>query len=306
MGFDEKSRLWKNGKFIDWKDATIHVASHVLHYGSSVFEGIRCYQTNRGSAIFRLKEHVKRLLDSAKIYRMPVSFSEEELREVCREVVRVNNYKEAYIRPLVYRGYHSLGVNPLECPVEVVIMAWHWGAYLGKEALEKGVDVRVSSWHRLAPNTMPALAKAGANYMGSQLIKMEALADGYVEGIGLTASGYVSEGSGENLFVIENTKIYTPPLSASILPGITRDSVIQIAKDLSFEVIEQDIPREKLYIADEVFFTGTAAEVSPIRSVDRIQIGEGKRGPVTTAIQKQLFGILSGETEDKRGWLDYI
>jgi branched-chain amino acid aminotransferase len=306
MAFDEKSKIWKNGKIIDWKEATIHMASHVIHYGSSVFEGARCYKTRKGSAVFRLKDHTRRLFDSAKIYRMPISYSEDEINKASKEIIRINGHEEAYLRPIVYRGYHSLGVDPRKCPVDVAIMTWKWGAYLGAEALEKGVDVRVASWKRFAPNTLPALAKAGANYMNSQLIKMEALADGYVEGIGLTEQGTISEGSGENLFFVHKNKIYTPSLSCSILPGITRDSVIRIAMDLGVEVIEQTIPREMLYLADEVFFTGTAAEISPIRSVDHIQVGSGSRGPVTKSIQEKLFGILTGKEKDPYQWLDYI
>jgi branched-chain amino acid aminotransferase len=306
MAFDEKSKIWKNGKIIDWKETTIHIASHVIHYGSSVFEGARCYKTRKGSAVFRLKDHTRRLFDSAKIYRMPIPYSEDEINKASKEIIRINGHEEAYLRPIVYRGYHSLGVDPRKCPVDVAIMTWKWGAYLGAEALEKGVDVRVASWKRFAPNTLPALAKAGANYMNSQLIKMEALADGYVEGIGLTEQGTISEGSGENLFFVHKNKIYTPSLSCSILPGITRDSVIRIAMDLGVEVIEQTIPREMLYLADEVFFTGTAAEISPIRSVDHIQVGSGSRGPVTKSIQERLFGILTGKEEDPYQWLDYI
>lgn len=306
MSFDESSKIWKNGTFIPWKDATIHIASHVIHYGSSIFEGMRCYKTKSGSAIFRLKEHIERMFDSCKIYRMPLPYTLDELCEASREILRVNHYDEAYIRPVAYRGYGTLGVNPLNCPMEVAILTWKWGAYLGQEALEKGVDIRVASWHRLAPNTMPALAKAGANYMNSQLIKMEALQDGYTEGIGLTNTGMLSEGSGENLFIVFKGKIYTPSISSSILTGITRSAVITLAKDLGYEIIEQEIPREMLYIADEIFFTGTAAEISPIRSVDKIQVGSGSRGPVTKSIQDELFGILSGDKKDKYGWLDYI
>jgi branched-chain amino acid aminotransferase len=306
MSFDENVRVWKNGKFIPWKEATLHVASHVVHYGTSVFEGVRCYKTPKGSAIFRLKEHTERLFNSAKIYRMPISFTQEAVNEACKEILRINRYDEAYIRPVIYRGYGALGVDPSKCPVDAVILTWKWGAYLGQEALEKGVDVRVSSWNRSAPNTMPTLAKAGANYMNSQLIKMEAMLDGYSEGIALTDSGTVSEGSGENLFLVRKGKIFTPPFSSAILPGITRDSVIQIAADLGIELSEQAIPREMLYIADEVFFTGTAAEITPIKSVDRISVGSGSRGPVTRAIQERFFNILSCETDDSRGWLDFI
>jgi branched-chain amino acid aminotransferase len=306
MSFDENVHVWKNGKIIPWKEATLHVASHVIHYGSSVFEGVRCYKTPKGSAVFRLKEHTERLFNSAKIYRMDIPFTQEEINEACKEILRVNRYEEAYIRPVVYRGYGTLGVDPTKCPVDAVILTWKWGAYLGKEALEKGVDVRVSSWSRSAPNTMPTLAKAGGNYLNSQLIKMEAMLDGYAEGIALTDSGTVSEGSGENLFLIKKGKIFTPPFSSAVLPGITRDSVIQIIKDIGIELSEQPIPREMLYIADEVFFTGTAAEITPVKSVDRISVGAGSRGPITRAIQERFFSILSCKISDSRGWLDYI
>lgn len=306
MAFNEAAKIWKNGNFIDWKDATIHLASHVVHYGSSIFEGTRCYKTKKGSAIFRLMDHNQRLINSAKIYRMEVPYTPEQLNSACKEAIRINGFESAYIRPLVYRGYGTLGVDPSNCPVDVAILTWEWGAYLGKEALEKGVDVRVSSWSRLAPNTMPAMAKCGANYANSQLIKMEAKADNYVEGIGLNSKGSLSEGSGENLFLVQNGIVFTPPLEDSILPGITRDSIMRIAGDLGFEVVEKSLPREMLYIADEVFFTGTAAEVTPIRSVDRMQIGNGSRGPITKAIQERFFGILSGEEPDTYGWMDTI
>ncbi len=306
MAFDESAKIWKNGRFISWKDATIHLASHVIHYGSSVFEGIRCYKTPKGSAIFRLKEHTERLFNSAKIYRMDIPFNQEQINQASKEILRINRYDEAYIRPIIYRGYGTLGVDPTNCPVDAAILTWKWGAYLGKEAIEKGVDVRISSWHRFAPNTMPSLAKAGANYMNSQLIKLEAIIDGYSEGIALTHSGTVSEGSGENLFIVLKGQIYTPPLSSAILPGITRDSVVQLIQDLGFKLIEQVIPREMLYIADEVFFTGTAAEITPIRSIDKIQVGKGNRGPITKTIQDRFFGILSTQVEDNRGWMDFI
>lgn len=305
-GFLEDGKLWFNGKMVNWKDATIHVMSHVLHYGSSVFEGLRCYDTPSGPGIFRLHDHVRRLYDSAKIYRMPISYPQEQVFKACIDVVKVNNLKEAYLRPIVFRGYGSLGVDPRQCPVDVVVAAMAWGKYLGDEAINIGVDVRVSSWNRMRPNTFPAMAKAGANYMNSQLILQEAKLDGYVEGISLDAGGNVSEGSGENIFVIRDGKIYTPPFSSSILPGITRDCVIKLANDLGYEVVETAIPREFLYIADEVFFTGSAAEVSPIKSVDRIPIGEGRRGPITEKLQKRFFGILAGEAEDKFGWLTYV
>jgi branched-chain amino acid aminotransferase len=306
MPFDESSKIWKDGKWIPWKDATIHIASHVVHYGSSVFEGIRCYKTQKGSAIFRLEDHIRRLFDSAKVYRIPIPHSPETVAEACCEVLRINRYDEAYLRPVVYRGYGALGLDPSACPVETAVFAWKWGVYLGQGSLENGVDACVSSWHRHAPDTMPALAKAGGNYLNSQLIKLEAKANGYAEGIALTHEGLLSEGSGENLFVVLRGSLYTPPLASSILPGITRDSVITIAKELGIEVVQQAIPRETLYLADEVFFTGTAAELTPIRSVDRIPVGAGKRGPVTEALQKCFFGILSGDHEDTHEWLRKI
>jgi branched-chain amino acid aminotransferase len=296
-------KIWHNGRFIRWDDATIHVLSHVVSYGSSVFEGIRCYHTPSGPAVFRMPDHLRRMVDSAKIYRIEVGFSAEQLAEATLETVRVNKLDACYIRPIVMRGYGEMGVNPLHNPIDVYIAVWEWGKYLGEEALAEGVDVCVSSWTRIAPNTLPALAKAGANYMNSQLIKMEALANGYSEGIALDASGYVSEGSGENIFVVRDGKIHTPPLGASVLPGITRDSVLRLAQELSIPVVETLVPREMLYIADEVFFSGTAAEITPIRSVDRIVVGKGRRGPVAEALQKEFFGIINGTRQDTYGWL---
>ncbi len=304
--FLEDGKLWFNGKMVNWPDAKIHVMSHVLHYGSAVFEGFRCYKTAKGSAIFRLQDHIRRLFDSAKIYRITIPYSREVVEQACIDVVKVNNLEEAYIRPIVFRGYGSLGVDPANTPTEVAIAALNWGKYLGDEAINIGVDVRISSWNRMRPNTFPALSKCGANYMNSQLVKLEAKADGYIEGICLDANGFVSEGSGENIFVIRDNKVLTPPFSASILPGITRDSVIKILDDLGYKVQEVTIPRELLYIADEVFFTGSAAEVSPIKSIDRIPIGSGRRGPITEKLQKRFFGILAGEIEDKYGWLTYL
>ncbi|TDI86854.1 MAG: branched-chain amino acid transaminase [Caldithrix sp.] len=301
--FLEDGKLWFNGKMVEWHDAKIHVMSHVLHYGSSVFEGFRCYKTVNGPALFRLKDHIRRLFDSAKIYRISVPFSKDIIEQACLDVVKVNNLQEAYMRPIVFRGYGTLGVDPRDTPTEVAVAALAWGKYLGDEAINVGVDVRVSSWNRARPNTLPAMSKCGANYMNSQLINLEAKADGYIEGIGLDANGHVSEGSGENIFIIRDNRIYTPPLASSILPGITRDCVIKLAEDFGYKVEETVIPRELLYIADEVFFTGSAAEVSPIKSIDRIPIGEGRRGPITEKIQKQFFGILTGEFEDKYGWL---
>jgi len=310
--FNENNKIWFSGRWVDWKDANIHVMSHVIHYGSAVFEGLRCYKTPKGSAIYRLREHIHRLFNSAKIYRMAIPFKEEEVVQACIDILHINKEDEAYIRPIVFRGYDSLGVAPGNCPIEVVVGTWYWGKYLGEAALASGVDVRVSSWTRMAPNTFPALAKCSANYMNSQLIKMEALADGYVEGIALDANGLVSEGSGENIFVVYDGKVMTPPLGSSVLPGITRNSVIALLKDMKKEgvitedVVECQIPREMLYIADEVFFTGSAAEVSPIRSIDRITIGSGMRGPLTHLLQQRFFAVVNGELPDTHKWLTYV
>jgi len=298
--------IWMNGKLVDWKDATIHIGSHVVHYGSGVFEGARCYDTPKGSAVFRLDEHMVRLINSAKIYRMEYPLDLAGWRDAVLGTIRANKWKACYIRPIVYRGYHTLGVNPLHNPVDAAIMLWEWGAYLGAEALEQGVDVKISTWARMAPNTLPAMAKATANYANSQLIKMEALADGYSEGIALDVFGNVSEGSGQNLFVVRDGAIYTPPLSASVLGGITRDSIVTLARDLGYTVLEQNLPRELLYVSDEVFFTGTAAEVTPIRSIDKIKIGDGKRGPVTAALQSAFFAVVNGDVPDTHGWLTYV
>jgi branched-chain amino acid aminotransferase len=306
MAFTGTGKIWMNGKLVDWANATIHVASHVIHYGSGVFEGARCYATPKGSACFRLDAHLTRLYNSAKIYRMDYSLPQEEFQTAVLDTIRANELPGCYIRPIIYRGYASLGVNPLPCPVEAAIMVWEWGTYLGKDALEKGVDVRVSSWTRTAPNTFPALAKSCANYANSGLIKMEALVEGYSEGIALDSEGYLSEGSGENLFVVRGDVLYTPPLTASILPGITRDSVITIARDLGFAVKEEMLPREMIYIADEAFFAGTAVEITPIRSVDKITVGKGHRGPVTEAVQRTFFDIINGEIPDTHGWLTYV
>ncbi len=304
MPFEEVKKIWMNGNLVDFADAKIHVLTHAVHYGSGLFEGIRAYNTkNKGPAVFRLGDHTKRLFDSCKIYRMQIPFSFEEINQACLDIISANEFDDCYIRPVVYRGFHSLGVFPAACPVDVVIAAWNWGKYLGPEALENGVDVCISSWNRMAPNTFPAMAKATGNYMNSILIRQEAAIDGYSEGIALDVNGYVSEGSGENVFLVRDNKIYTPPIGASILSGITRDSVIRIAKDFGYEIIESLIPREALYIADEVFFTGTAAEVTPIRSIDKIQIGRGKRGPVTERIQKEFFAYIGGEIPDRYGWL---
>jgi branched-chain amino acid aminotransferase len=303
MPIRESKYIWFNGEMVPWEKATVHVMTHALHYGSSVFEGVRAYETPQGAAIFRLREHIRRLFDSCRIYRMDPPFTPDQVFEACRAVVRENGLKNAYIRPLVWRGYGEMGLNPLRSPVEVMVAAMEWGAYLGAEGLEHGVDVHVSSWQRVAPNTLPAMAKAGGNYLSSQLIVMEAARNGYAEGIALDVHGWLSEGSGENLFLIRDGVIYTPPVTAALLPGITRDAVITLAQQLGYQVREQNLPREMLYLADELFFTGTAAEVTPIRSVDKLPVGSGKRGPITTAIQKAFFGLFSGETEDRWGWL---
>ncbi|NTV64668.1 MAG: branched-chain amino acid transaminase [Oscillochloris sp.] len=297
--------IWFNGELVEWDKATIHVLSHVVHYGTSFFEGVRCYDTPKGTAIFRLTPHIRRLIDSARIYRTEVPYSQEQLVAAVKQTVRANKLRAGYIRPVVYRGYGEIGVNPLGNPVEVAIATIEWGKYLGAEAMELGVDVCVSSWNRFAPNTMPAMSKAGGNYMNSQLIKMEALANGYAEGIALDSNGQVSEGSGENLFVVRDGVVYTPPPSSSILSGITRDTVIMLFGELGIEVRQQIIPREMLYVADEIFFTGTAAEVTPIRSVDRMTVGKGRRGPITAEVQAAFFAIVHGEREDTYGWLEY-
>ena len=297
------SKIWRDGSFVEWADATIHVMSHAVHYASSVFEGIRCYETPSGPAVFRLPEHMRRLHDSAKIYRMPMRWSVDDLVQAAVDTVSANELRACYLRPLAIRTGEQMGVFGLEAPVETFLIAWQWGAYLGHDALANGVDVCVSSWRRAAPDTFPTMAKAAGNYLNSQLTKMEARQDGYVEGISLDSFGHVSEGSGENLFLVRDGALYTTPLGAGILNGITRDSVVRIARDLGIEVREQTIPREMLYVADEVFFTGTAAEITPIRSVDRIQVGEGRPGPVTSAIQRDYLGIARGELPDRFGWL---
>jgi branched-chain amino acid aminotransferase len=296
-------KIWHNGKLIPWNEATIHVLSHTVSYASAVFEGIRCYDTPTGPAIFRIREHARRMIDSAKIYRMDLAYSVDQLSEAMVELVRVNRLDSCYLRPIALRGYGEMGVLGIRNPIEVYIACWEWGKYLGEEALAQGVDVCISSWKRIAPNTLPALSKAACNYMNSQLVRMEAHINGYAEGIALDEAGYVSEGSGENIFVIRDGKIHTPPLGASVLPGITRDTVIRLAQDAGIPLIETIVPREMLYIADEVFFTGTAAEVTPIRSVDRIVIGSGKRGPITERLQKEFFAVINGTKPDRYGWL---
>ena len=306
MAFNKVDYIWMNGKMVNWDDAKIHVLSHVVHYGSSLFEGQRCYMTPKGPACFRHQDHVDRLWDSCKIYRMEIPFTKQQIFDAILELIAINKLETCYVRPVVYRGYNSLGVDPTPCPVEVAIAVWPWGKYLGPEALEKGVKVCVSTWNRNAPNTTPMMAKSSANYMNGQLIKMEALARGCAEGIALDVYGHVSEGSGENIFIVKNGVLITPPFSSSVLPGITRRTVIKLADDLGIKVIEEVIPREALYIADEVFFTGSAAEVTPIAEIDGIQIGPGHRGPVTEKVQTALFDILEGRAEDKYGWLTYV
>jgi branched-chain amino acid aminotransferase len=303
MAFSGTGKVWMNGRIVDWKDATIHAASHVIHYGSAVFEGARCYKTPKGSAFFRLDAHMRRLFDSARIYRMDYALDQDALTQAVVDTVKANGLDACYIRPLIYRGYNTLGVNPLPCPVDAMILVWEWGAYLGAGALENGVDVRVSSWTRSAPNTFPAMAKSVANYANSGLIKMEAVLEGYSEGIALDPDGHLSEGSGQNLFLVREGALYTPPISASILPGITRDSVLTLAQDMGIPVREQVLPREMLYIADEVFFCGTAVEITPVRSVDKVQIGAGTRGPITGALQTAFFDYINGVVPDRHGWL---
>jgi branched-chain amino acid aminotransferase len=305
-------KVWRNGELIDWDDARIHVMSHVVNYGSSVFEGIRCYKTTKGSAVFRLTEHIQRLMNSAKIYRMDPGFDRDQIVAATVELIRESGLDECYIRPVIFRGLDqekpSFGVNPFGSPIDTYIATWQWGKYLGEEALETGIDVCVSSWTRITSNSMPAMAKAGANYMNSQLIKMEAILGGFSEGIALDDRGMVSEGSGENIFLVNNGKLITPPLGASILPGITRDSVLQIAREMGLEIVEAQIQRAALYLADELFFTGTAAEITPIRSVDRITVGPGKRGPITAKLQEEFFKVIRAERPAPFGanWLTFV
>jgi len=300
------AKIWRDGQLVNWDDATIHVMSHVVHYGSSVFEGVRCYETPTGGAIFRAREHMRRLHDSCRIYRMPLEYSVDDLIQGMIDTVGGNDLRECYLRPLVVRTGEQMGVYGGGVPVETFIIAWKWGTYLGHEGVTNGVDVRVSSWRRAAPSTFPTMAKAGGNYLNSQLSKMEARADEYSEGIMLDSTGYVAEGSGENLFAVRDGCLFTAPLSAGILQGITRDSVVTIARDLGIDVREQVMPREFLYVADELFFSGTAAEITPIRSVDRIDVGEGKPGPITQRIQREYMGIAHGTIPDRHGWLTMV
>ncbi|MEZ8618255.1 branched-chain amino acid transaminase [Vibrio splendidus] len=299
--------IWFNGEMVPWAEANVHVLTHAMHYGTSVFEGVRCYNTPKGPVIFRHPEHARRLKDSAKIYRFPIPFTEEEIMEATRETLRQNKLQSAYIRPLGFVGNVGLGVCPPEnTEMDLIIAAFPWGSYLGEEALENGVDAMISSWNRAAPNTIPTAAKAGGNYLSSLLVGGEARRHGYDEGIALSVDGYISEGAGENIFVIRNGVLSTPPATSAILPGITRDSIMTLAKDMGYEIREENIAREALYLADEVFMTGTAAEIVPVRSVDKITVGEGKRGPITEKVQAAYFGLFNGTTEDKWGWLDYV
>ena len=306
MSFPGTGKIWMNGKLVDWNEATIHVASHVVHYGSAVFEGARCYDTVNGPACFRLDAHVRRLIDSARIYRMDSPYDAPAISEAIVDLIQTNGFKACYIRPLIYRGYDSLGVNPFPCPVDVAIMLWEWGAYFTKDAIEEGLDVKVSTWARMAPNTLPAMAKSVANYANAQLIKMEAIVEGYAEGIALDTDGNLSEGSGQNVFIVRDGVLHTPPVASSILGGITRDSIITLAGELGITVKETVLPREALYLADEAFFCGTAAEVTPIRSVDKITVGAGRRGPVTERLQRAFFDIVHGEVPDRHGWLRFV
>lgn len=300
--------IWFNGKLVPWDKATVHVLAHALHYGSSVFEGIRAYQTPQGVAIFRLRDHTRRLFDSAKIYRIQIPYTAEQINAACHEAISANDLRNgAYLRPVAFRGYGEMGVVPKhEPPVEVAVAAWEWGRYLGKEEEAEGVDVCISSWQRMAPNTLPAMAKAGGNYLSSQLISMEAKRLGFAEGIALTTAGMVSEGGGENLFLVKDGVLITPAIAHSVLSGITRDTVMHLARDLGIEVRETAVPRELLYLADELFFTGTAVEVTPIRSIDHISVGNGKRGPITDKIQQAFFGLFEGRTKDRWDWLDHV
>ena len=298
--------IWMNGKFVAWDDAKVHVGTHALHYGSSVFEGIRAYSTPRGAAVFCLDQHVERMFNSCKIFKMPVPFTQEEIRGAIVQVVGVNELKSCYIRPLVYRGFDNFSLDPRRSPVEVAIFAFEWGSYLGNESIEKGVDVGVSTWRRMAPDTFPAMGKLGGQYVNSQFIAMEAADHGYQEGIALDVYGNVSEGSGDNIFVVTGDTVYTPPLGSSILKGVTRYATMTLARDLGMNIVEQNLPREMLYVADEVFITGTAAEIVPIRSIDHVQVGRGEPGPITKKLQEQFFAVVQGRAEDRHGWLTFV
>lgn len=302
----ETQFIWHDGQFVKWQDATIHILAHSVQFGSAVFEGIRAYKTPKGPAIFRLREHLKRMLNSCKIYRMPVKYTLDELVEANRELVRRNNIEECYLRPMVLRGYGAAGMVPFDSPVEVYLPCWPWGTYLGAGALENGVDACVSTWHRVAPNTIPAMAKIAGNYLGGQLIKMEALTNGFDEAIALGPDGMLSEGSGQNVFAVDGGVLYTPPIDGTLLPGITRSTVLAMAEELGIRVSVQPLSREVLYTCDELFVCGTASEVTPVRSVDRLPVGDGKVGPVTRKLQTLYLDIVNGRVEDTRGWLTYV
>ena len=305
MAVKKVDAIWMNGSLVKWDDAKIHVLSHVIHYGTSWFEGIRCYNTAKGSAIFRLNPHIRRLIDSVKIYRTPSPYSQEQLSAAVMETIRANKMSACYIRPIIYRGYGDVGVNPLGCPVDVAIAVWEWGTYLGQSALDDGIDVCISTWHRPAPNTLPTMAKAGGNYLLSQLMKLEAIQAGFTEAIALDSNGNLSEGSGENLFLVRDGIIHTPPYCSALLPGITRISVMQLAEELGYKVKEMIIPREMVYLAEELFFTGTAAEITPIRSVDKQLVGSGKPGPVTMRLQSAFFDVIKNGN-DPHNWLTFV
>lgn len=306
MKITETEWIWHDGEFIRWRDATVHVLSHSMQFGSSAFEGIRCYATPRGPAIFRLEDHLKRLVTSCRIYRMELKHSVDDLVAACCELVDRNKLEACYLRPMVIRGYGAAGMVPFDSPVEIYLPCWPWGAYLGEGALENGVDACVSSWHRMAPNTIPAMAKIAGNYLSGQLIKMEALANGFAEAIALGPDGMISEGSGQNTFVVADGTVYTPPVNGTLLSGITRQSVITLARDAGIPVVEQEMPREMLYAADEIFLTGTASEVTPVRSVDRITVGSGRVGPITQQLQQRFLDVVRGVVEDPYGWLTYV
>ncbi len=306
MTIPKSKSIWMDGKFVPWDQATVHVGVHALHYGSNAFEGIRAYSTPRGAAVFCLGPHVDRLFNSCKLFKMPVPFSRDEICNAIIETVRVNQLASCYIRPIVFRGFEHLSIDPRKCPVQVAVLAYEWGRYMGDEAMESGVDVGVSSWRRMAPDTFPALGKIGGQYVNSQFIAMEAADHGYVEGLALDINGYVSEGSGENFFLVSEGVLYTPPISSSILKGITRLAVLTLAREFGYPVVEQMIPRDMLYIADEAFFSGTAAEITPIRSIDRTPIGSGKRGPITQRLQSEFFATVEGRTEDRHHWLTFV
>ncbi len=302
----ETKVIWRDGAFINWNDAQLHLLSHSVQFGSAIFEGVRCYDTPRGPAIFRLREHLKRMFNSCKIYRMPVEYSIDELIEASRELVRRNDVGACYLRPMVLRGYGAAGMVPFDSPVEVYLPCWKWGTYLGAGALENGVNACVSTWHRVAPNTIPAMAKIAGNYLGGQLIKMEALANGFDEAIALGTDGMVSEGSGQNVFAVDDGVLYTPPIDGTLLPGITRNTVLALAEELGLQVMVQPMAREVLYTCDELFVCGTASEITPVRSVDKLPVGDGTPGPITRQLQSLYLDVVNGRVEDTRGWLTFV